>query len=72
MWLPGIKDCLRTCQSMHLPCLNHKETGGCQCLNGTVWDTDRKKCVVPSSCPCHHNGRAYKQGESYKWDCNVW
>lgn len=72
VWESSGAECLQTCQSVHLPCLNTISAAGCQCPNTTIWDENIQRCVEASECPCHHNGRTYKDGESYKWDCNEW
>ncbi|XP_040264822.1 mucin-5B-like [Bufo bufo] len=44
---------------------------GCSCPPGTVLDdvTNNKKCVKLNQCPCAHNGKIYKPGESYSAAC---
>nr|XP_047137084.1 SCO-spondin isoform X2 [Hydra vulgaris] len=62
--------CYKTCETIHLPCLNNVNVAGCHCPNNTVWDSSSSKCVEPEQCPCHHNGRTYQNGASFTWDCN--
>ncbi|XP_057292411.1 SCO-spondin-like isoform X2 [Hydractinia symbiolongicarpus] len=71
VWSDVGVECLKTCETLHLPCLNQLSTAGCHCSNGTIWDSLNNKCVDALSCPCHYNGRAYKDGETYSWDCNT-
>ena len=65
-------ECSKTCETLHLPCLIMYSLAGCRCPNNTVWDSQKNKCVLPTECPCHYNGRTYQVGESYPWDCNNW
>lgn len=45
-------------------------TEGCQCKPGYVKEGDQ--CVLRQECPCHHGGRAYREGETMVMDCNEW
>ncbi|XP_071974252.1 mucin-5B-like [Engystomops pustulosus] len=44
---------------------------GCSCPPGTVLDdvNNNKMCVKKKLCPCAHNGKIYKSGESYSAAC---
>ncbi|XP_071050008.1 IgGFc-binding protein-like [Onthophagus taurus] len=59
--------CTRTnrlsCKNKHLnpQPLYGKCKGGCQCMNGYVYDTENKKCVKPERCPCNYNGISYSE-----------
>ncbi|XP_037934058.1 hemocytin isoform X2 [Teleopsis dalmanni] len=61
-----------TCKNMH----EYKEdledcTPGCVCMQGYVYDTTRKVCVLPENCSCHHGGKSYNDGETIREDCNT-
>ena len=64
--------CYKTCDTIHLPCLNYTDVVECHCPNHTVWDAINQQCIEPEQCPCHHNGRIYQNGTSFSWDCNKW
>ena len=72
VWSTSGVECLKTCETLHVPCMNLLSVAGCRCLGNTVWDSKLTKCVNASECPCHYNGRTYKQGEYLNWDCNRW
>ncbi|XP_053177630.1 mucin-5AC-like [Scomber japonicus] len=43
---------------------------GCSCPAGTVFDDiSNTGCITAEQCPCTHNGKAYKSGESYSFNC---
>ncbi|XP_068457641.1 mucin-5AC-like [Clinocottus analis] len=45
-------------------------TEGCQCPAGTVLDDiSSTGCVAVDKCPCLHNNKIYKSGESYSYTC---
>ncbi|XP_061431827.1 von Willebrand factor-like [Lethenteron reissneri] len=63
-----------TCDNMHLPRKVYPVErcySGCQCANGTVWDTYNRLCVLPEHCPCYHGGKSYNEGETMSIDCNT-
>ncbi|XP_038549703.1 mucin-5B [Micropterus salmoides] len=46
---------------------------GCSCPPGTVFDDiSNTGCVVVDECPCVHNNKVYKSGESYSYTCRSW
>uniref|UniRef100_A0A8C9VHG3 Subcommissural organ spondin n=1 Tax=Scleropages formosus TaxID=113540 RepID=A0A8C9VHG3_SCLFO len=64
------RSCLRTCSSLDVPsepCAAPLQ--GCVCPNGTVLLDDR--CVPPTDCPCHHNGRLHYNNDTISRDCNI-
>ncbi|GLH02043.1 Hemocytin [Gryllus bimaculatus] len=62
-----------TCKTMHNKQLSSSALckGGCTCKKGYVLDTDSKKCIRPTECPCHHGGKSYGEGNSIQEDCNT-
>ncbi|XP_058622663.1 mucin-2-like isoform X1 [Onychostoma macrolepis] len=63
--------CKNTCSDpdANLMCKEHC-VDGCFCPNGTVEDDiGQSGCVSVNKCPCVHDGRVYKSGESYKQAC---
>uniref|UniRef100_A0A1I8MML0 Hemocytin n=2 Tax=Musca domestica TaxID=7370 RepID=A0A1I8MML0_MUSDO len=62
----------KTCKNMHeyKPDLDEC-VPGCQCMEGYVYDTALKMCVLPEKCSCHHGGKSYGDGEQMKEDCNT-
>ncbi|XP_075044669.1 mucin-5B-like [Mixophyes fleayi] len=50
---------------------NMKCLEGCSCPPGTVLDdvNNRKECVKQNLCPCVHNEKIFKPGESYSSAC---
>ncbi|XP_039982431.1 mucin-5AC-like [Xiphias gladius] len=43
---------------------------GCSCPAGTVLDDISKTgCIALEQCPCLHNNKIYKSGESYSYNC---
>ncbi|XP_039747124.1 hemocytin isoform X2 [Pararge aegeria] len=62
-----------TCKNMHLQSkVNTQECRpGCQCKKGYVMDVSSKKCIEPTSCPCHHGGQSFPDGHTMKEGCNT-
>nr|XP_022914475.1 IgGFc-binding protein-like [Onthophagus taurus] len=50
-----------TCQNKHLNEKPNYENchSGCQCEEGTVYDTEEKICVYPEFCPCLYKGISF-------------
>ncbi|KAM9366657.1 mucin-5AC-like [Symphorus nematophorus] len=43
---------------------------GCSCPAGTVFDDiGNTGCVAQAQCPCLHNNKVYKSGESFSFSC---
>ncbi|XP_074481538.1 mucin-5B-like [Sebastes fasciatus] len=43
---------------------------GCSCPAGTVFDDiSNTGCVVVDQCPCLHNNKVFKSGQSYSYSC---
>ncbi|XP_066302813.1 mucin-6-like [Branchiostoma lanceolatum] len=61
-------ECERSCLNMHVECKPSSCKEGCACPNGTV--TEDGKCVSEDQCPCYHEGRSYKTGQTIRKDCN--
>lgn len=63
-------DCEKTCDNMHITCPTascRKE--GCTCPKGQIL-SPQGKCITADECPCHYQGKSYKDGEVIKRDCN--
>uniref|UniRef100_A0A4W3IFQ5 von Willebrand factor n=1 Tax=Callorhinchus milii TaxID=7868 RepID=A0A4W3IFQ5_CALMI len=63
------KECIKTCQNYDFECVTSKCMSGCVCPPGQVLYADI--CIVPYMCPCLHNGKEYRPGETVKKDCNT-
>uniref|UniRef100_A0A1I8Q8K8 Hemocytin n=1 Tax=Stomoxys calcitrans TaxID=35570 RepID=A0A1I8Q8K8_STOCA len=62
----------QTCKNMHVYKADMDEcVPGCQCMEGYVYDTALKMCVLPEKCSCHHGGKSYNDGEKIREDCNT-
>lgn len=44
---------------------------GCMCPDGLVSDGEGG-CINETQCPCLHNGKLYKPGQTMQVDCNTW
>lgn len=44
---------------------------GCICPDGLVSDGEGG-CINETKCPCLHNGKLYKPGQTMQVDCNTW
>ncbi|XP_063867870.1 uncharacterized protein LOC135104399 [Scylla paramamosain] len=69
-------DCLpeeeNTCQTMHLrPVPSELCRPGCVCAQGYVRNVDTGICTPHNSCPCHHGGRSYEEGDVLNDQCNT-
>nr|XP_023655901.1 von Willebrand factor [Paramormyrops kingsleyae] len=62
-------ECAKTCQTYDLECVNHGCVSGCTCPPGTV--RHKNKCIPPDQCPCFHNNKPYKSGQTITMDCNT-
>ncbi|XP_072418254.1 von Willebrand factor [Chiloscyllium punctatum] len=62
-------ECLKTCQNYDLDCVSSKCISGCMCPHGQV--QEENTCISPEMCPCLHNGKEYRPGESIRHDCNT-
>ncbi|XP_072529503.1 mucin-2-like [Salminus brasiliensis] len=65
------KPCKDTCtnQEVSQVCTEHC-SDGCYCPPGTVFnDIEGNGCTPVDQCPCPHNGKKYKPGESYTKTC---
>ncbi|KAJ3643777.1 hypothetical protein Zmor_026489 [Zophobas morio] len=62
-----------TCKNMHNPEYFSASVchAGCKCKDDYVLDTQTKRCVKPSECPCHHGGKSYKENSTVQNDCNT-
>ena len=58
---------------MHFPSLNGDcdLNGGCACKSGYVLNADGSECMRPESCPCHHAGKSFEDGDVIAKDCNT-
>lgn len=65
---------LKTCKNMHAYNEKFDEdcNPGCVCMDGYVLDVSVHKCVSPENCSCHHGGKSYNDGDSFKEDCTTW
>ncbi|XP_041111290.1 von Willebrand factor-like [Polyodon spathula] len=62
-------ECTKTCQNYDLECVSQGCISGCMCPPG--WVRHRMRCVVPEQCPCFHNGREFRPGQTVSMDCNT-
>ncbi|XP_073645226.1 von Willebrand factor isoform X2 [Tursiops truncatus] len=62
-------ECAKTCQNYDLECVSMGCVSGCLCPPGMVRQDNR--CVALERCPCFHQGREYRPGETVKVDCNT-
>ncbi|XP_071496096.1 mucin-5B-like [Diadema antillarum] len=63
-----VSPCVKTCANMHEfeDCSAATCYGGCACTEFTVWNGT--SCVLPTSCPCHHGGHSYEEGDVIQTD----
>lgn len=64
--------CRKTCENVHQKsnCVQTICMSGCFCPEGTV--LHEEKCIPVGDCPCTHNNKGYKKGDTIKKDCNTW
>ena len=61
-----------TCANMHTDTTSTETCSlKCVCAPGFV-ENDDGVCIPFSSCPCHHGGKSYREGEQMKQRCNTW
>ncbi|XP_054713671.1 uncharacterized protein LOC129223130 [Uloborus diversus] len=68
-----MSDCPLTCSNIHhhQPCTVAVCVPGCRCQKGYVLDSSKGACILPQTCPCHHGGQSYDEGQVVRMDCNT-